>query len=486
MTLALSSASAAHAKDSLSFNLLSAQVATYSNSSPNSDSAAAKTQLASGGYSNSKVSAEASSHQDLPDLPLFELPPFQDSSSTPAFTDRSSNQSSNQSSDQSSDQSFENSDKQVSEDALSSSSNDLLHESSNSAPNPIPADRSPFAFPDNMTESELFESEPRSAQREETSIQKSEPRSAPFTPQLNEKPSSSAAGQPLMQSPHYSVDQSLELDFALPPSTSSKPSSTLSAPSAPSAPTPVASALPPTPAPIAEAPPKVDTDAIANSSLDTIFAGDSESLVAVAVGSAEGTRTPDGGRNSAYHGHVDPGNGVWNLGSFSYQHGADSPEQADAKQLARLRSQAETILQKAASKGIELTLEEKLNGIDLANQAPKAALDQQGYIDWLAEARKQGLTGSDAILWARVQSFIDPYTKTWDAPGLGNSEDRITHDQERRMLQIAKAIATYLQNVANQSPKTSDQQASQSSKAESQSLAQSFVQLLATLRFQYS
>jgi hypothetical protein len=97
-----------------------------------------------------------------------------------------------------------------------------------------------------------------------------------------------------------------------------------------------------------------------------------------------------------------------------------------------------------------LSLEEKLNGIDLANQAPKAALDQQGsYIDWLADARASGLEGKDAILWARVHSFLDPHTKTWNAPGLGNSEERITRDQERRMLAIAKAITNYMQNIAS-------------------------------------
>ncbi|OLP18842.1 hypothetical protein BST81_07950, partial [Leptolyngbya sp. 'hensonii'] len=74
--------------------------------------------------------------------------------------------------------------------------------------------------------------------------------------------------------------------------------------------------------------------------LDLLFQGGSFSLVAKAVGAAEGTRTPDGGRTWAYYGHRDPGNGVWNLGSFSYQHGADSPAEADVKQLRRLTGQA--------------------------------------------------------------------------------------------------------------------------------------------------
>ncbi|WP_088894252.1 hypothetical protein [Leptolyngbya ohadii] len=81
---------------------------------------------------------------------------------------------------------------------------------------------------------------------------------------------------------------------------------------------------------------------------------------------------------------------MWNLGSFSYQHAALSPEDADAKQLARLRKQADQILQKAIDKGLTLTVTEKLNGIDLANQAPMAALGEQGYVDWLAVAKAEG------------------------------------------------------------------------------------------------
>jgi hypothetical protein len=175
-------------------------------------------------------------------------------------------------------------------------------------------------------------------------------------------------------------------------------------------------------------------------SLDALFAGNSNSLVARAVGSAEGTRTPSGQRTSAYYGHVDPGNRAWNLGSFSYQHGAASPEEADARQLQRLQSQAQLLEAQAAQKGMQLTLEEKLNGIDLANQAPKAALDSGGYIDWLARARAQGMQGSAAVVWARTRSFIDPRTQRWNAPGLGNTAESITRDQERRMLAIQSAL----------------------------------------------
>ncbi|HEY9628408.1 MAG TPA: hypothetical protein V6C84_13995 [Coleofasciculaceae cyanobacterium] len=215
-----------------------------------------------------------------------------------------------------------------------------------------------------------------------------------------------------------SVAKPLELAFGLPPSSAALPQVTSPAS------TPVADVLPAAP-------------------LADLFVGNSDSLVAKAVGSAEGTRTPEGDRNPAYFGHVDPGNKAWNLGSFSYQHGATTPEEADVKQLNRLQDQASVMQAKAEAKGISLTLEEALNGIDLANQAPKAVLDREGYIDWLAKARQNGLSGADAVLWARTQSFFDPNLQRWDAPGLGNTEERISSDQERRMLAIDRAIAVY-------------------------------------------
>ena len=173
-----------------------------------------------------------------------------------------------------------------------------------------------------------------------------------------------------------------------------------------------------------------------------LFAGDADSLVARAVGSAEGTRTPEGGYTAAFYGHIDPGNGVWNLGSFSYQHGASSPEEADEKQLKRLKTQAGVLKQQAQHKGLQLSLQEELNGIDLANQAPLAALDR-GYIDWLHQARQLNMPEDEAVLWARIRSFLNPDTGKWNAPGLGNNVYSISHDQARRQTAIAHAIAAY-------------------------------------------
>lgn len=222
-------------------------------------------------------------------------------------------------------------------------------------------------------------------------------------------------------------------------------------PESPSAATPISE-----PSPIAIAP----AQASAQANLDALFQGNENSLVARSVGSAEGTRTPDGGRTWAYRGHTDPGNSAWNLGTFSYQHGADSPEEADRKQLDRLNRQAQTLRQHAADHHLTLTLEEELNGIDLANQSPRAALSSGGYIDRLRQARDMGLQGSDAVLWARTRAFLDPNTNRWNAPGLGNNVHSITADQDRRRRAIASAIEAQPQIAAAPAPSTEAQTAS--------------------------
>ncbi|MBW4471782.1 MAG: hypothetical protein KME45_15430 [Stenomitos rutilans HA7619-LM2] len=255
------------------------------------------------------------------------------------------------------------------------------------------------------------------------------------------------------------ADESGAIDFSL---TANTPSSSVAsalieqseaAPAPPSTPAssalsfapPAASPSPPAPKPVAlkESP----TPDVATEQGSDIFAGGSDSLVARTVGHAEGTRTADGSKTRAYYGHSDPGNGVWNLGSFSYQHGAKSPEEADERQLRRLQQQADVIRQRADSHRLNLSLEEELNAIDLANQAPLAALDTPGYIEWLKKARDRGLTGSDAVLWARTQSYWNPRRNRWEAPGLGNTEDGISHDQNRRLTAISRALGTYQQQA---------------------------------------
>jgi hypothetical protein len=193
----------------------------------------------------------------------------------------------------------------------------------------------------------------------------------------------------------------------------------------------------PAPPPIAE----LSLPAQPGRPVAALFNANSDSLVARAVGSAEGTRQANGGLNRAYYGHVDPGNAVWNIGTFSYQHCRQcTPQEADRRQLTRLANQFAKIQDQAQQAGINLSLEEQLNAIDLANQAPLAALSSGGFIDRLRQFKAQGLVGSQAILQARVYSYQNPLTHYWEAPGLGNTLSSITHDQSRRQVAIARAI----------------------------------------------
>lgn len=189
--------------------------------------------------------------------------------------------------------------------------------------------------------------------------------------------------------------------------------------------------------------PELQTVELALEPWSNLFVGNSDSLVARAIGNAEGTRSATGGLTRAYYGHRDPGNQVWNLGTFSYQHGASSPGEADQRQLKRLQAQVQVLQKRALNHGLILSLEETLNGLDLANQSPLAAIGRVGYVERLAEAKAKGHAGAEAIVVARTRSYINPETQRWNAPGLGNTETSIRRDQERRTRAVAQALAAY-------------------------------------------
>lgn len=190
----------------------------------------------------------------------------------------------------------------------------------------------------------------------------------------------------------------------------------------------------------------------------------SNSPLAIALGGAEGTRRPDGGKNPAYYWHTDPGNGANNFGTFSWQHLPPEvmqpviqaptvaekrriaeelglPDRSDREGLARLKQFHAQLRQQAMDKGMSLTLRELINGLDLANQAPLAGLNEMGYLDRLKQMRELVDDPDEQVLEARVWSYWHPQRNTWDAPGLGNTYDRIRHDQKRRQAAIDAALA---------------------------------------------
>jgi hypothetical protein len=148
---------------------------------------------------------------------------------------------------------------------------------------------------------------------------------------------------------------------------------------------------------------------------------------------AEGTRTVDGGKTSAYWGHTDPGNGKHNMGTFSFQHGARSPEEADMLQLQRLYQYTAALQEYAVANNMNLSLVELMAGIDLANQAPLAA---QHYLANLQQLKARGFSGMDAILEARAYSYINPATGRLEASGFDNNWQWLRYDQARRLAAI--------------------------------------------------
>ena len=155
--------------------------------------------------------------------------------------------------------------------------------------------------------------------------------------------------------------------------------------------------------------------------------------IVCAIGAAEGTRDSDCNPNRHYSGHIDSGNGAKNLGTFSYQHGAASPEEADQKQLARLRrAEIELQVQAEAKWGRGLSKSATAAALDLWNQSPEAAGD---FIYHLPSPTPT----TAEIIKARSQSYIDPQTGELDAPGLGDS-DAVRVDQTRRTEEVENAL----------------------------------------------
>lgn len=133
----------------------------------------------------------------------------------------------------------------------------------------------------------------------------------------------------------------------------------------------------------------------------------SNAAAAIVIGSAEGTRRPDGGFTRAYGGHSDPGNAAHNRGSFSYQHTASSPADADRRQLQTLQGQLPTYEAAARRAGLDPANARLASAfLDLYNQSPSAAgrlLNQLGTL--------HGQPIDTAHLTnLRVNSFVDAST----------------------------------------------------------------------------
>lgn len=173
----------------------------------------------------------------------------------------------------------------------------------------------------------------------------------------------------------------------------------------------------------------------------------SNSLGAIAIGVAEGTRTPEGRKTSSWKHHSDPGNGATNQGTFSWQLGAATPEEADLKGLARIQEEAiPYLIQAAEQEQMNFDIELLLQGADLWNQAPEAGAT---FVQNLKECLEATQTIDEAVLCARVESFYNPKTGELDASGFDHDRDRLEDDQRRRMQAIKTVLK--LNRTANTS-----------------------------------
>lgn len=151
--------------------------------------------------------------------------------------------------------------------------------------------------------------------------------------------------------------------------------------------------------------------------------------LAIRVGVSEGNRLKNGGYTKHYYGHTDPGNSKRNVGSFSYQGAAITPEAAD--QLWGRRLLNVTPKFNEALKGFKLTPEREAelywNYVDLYTQSPAAATARGGYLDIITA------NPHIDIVEARVASYYNPDTGKLEAAGFGNNVRRLQADQRRRM-----------------------------------------------------
>jgi len=154
----------------------------------------------------------------------------------------------------------------------------------------------------------------------------------------------------------------------------------------------------------------------------------------VAIGIAEGTRTPSGAFTSAYYGHRDPGSGARNVGTVSGQNGS-SPQSVDRQWMGKLTQLQMRVAPMLQSLGVRpgTTGYNRLmfNVLDSFVQSPEATTGQGGFVGRLRQVVQQGIT-IEAIAKARADSYFSPVTGRLQASGFGNNYSRLLADQRSR------------------------------------------------------
>ena len=146
--------------------------------------------------------------------------------------------------------------------------------------------------------------------------------------------------------------------------------------------------------------------------IPAFFGGQNDEMF-VAIGIAEGTRTPDGGYTRAWNGHTDPGDGHMNRGTVSGGRGNRlSPLQVDRQWRGILAQTATNVRPMLRQIGLEPGTVAYNNvlfsALDLRVQAPAAVA---GYLQNIAASQDFTLEG---IAKARADAFINPQTGRLD------------------------------------------------------------------------
>lgn len=186
---------------------------------------------------------------------------------------------------------------------------------------------------------------------------------------------------------------------------------------------------------------------MSNAGVDKLFAGGAmNSPIGRIIGMAEGNRTPDGGVTDHYHGHVDPGNGAWNVGNYSVNsayYEVSSSEDADQQYHGILQAEAEYVAPTIKAAGLDPgNVLLMASYLDVWNQSPEMARD--GFLAALPYLVENGIT-TDTVLQARIYAGDEGVGPGFNPMGRAHPSlwtDMAGHiaDQTRRMEEIVKAM----------------------------------------------
>jgi hypothetical protein len=173
--------------------------------------------------------------------------------------------------------------------------------------------------------------------------------------------------------------------------------------------------------------------------------GGTNAYIAYLCGLAEGNVRPDGTKTQAWHGHKDPNNGEWNIGSFSAQRDLNTgdPATSDQRVIDRLiRPNLGRLFEQAERDGVKVTPLLVMTYLDVLIQAPEAATGWRdgstgkGFLGNLSSLK--GLENDpQALVSARVEAYRngDGRLETTFA-----SQRALSDDQWRRQLALQGAI----------------------------------------------